>query len=128
MNALNIRTPADLRAFAYTALPVVSAFLVTNGTINDEQASLWGGLATALLGPVIAFVWARNVSTFRVAFYAVLGAVQAVVVGYGLATDDDFGLWAPIINLVVGGVAGGVASANTTNNDGRGRHRAVESA
>ena len=86
MSLFGVRSLADVRALLYTLLPVLSALLVTQGVLNENQASLWGGLVTALLGPGIAFVTARSVSTFRPAFYAMLAAGQALLVGYGLAT------------------------------------------
>lgn len=113
MNAINIRSWSDLRAFAYVALPVLMTFLVGQGYLNDNQAAQWSGLALAVLGPVLAAVMAKSVSTARTALYALAAAAQAIIVGYGLVTDDQIGVWMPIVNLVIGGVAGGVAAANT---------------
>lgn len=113
MNAFAIRSAADLRAFLYVLWPVISGLLVTNGALSDNQASLWGGLVLAVLGPVIAAVYARDLSTFRTAFYAVLAAGQAIVIGYGIATDEQIGLWLPLISAIVGVSTGGVAAANT---------------
>lgn len=113
MNLFNIRSAADVRAFAYVLLPVISTLLVGQGVVNDNQANLWAGLVTAVLGPVIAAFCARTVSAFRTAFYAVLAAGQLLVVGYGLATDAAFDTWMPLVVAVVGLSAGGVAAANT---------------
>lgn len=113
MNAINIRSWADFRAFLSVALPVVTTFLVTLGVVKQEQAALWIGLGTALLGPAVHFFMARSVSSFRMAFYAVLGAAQLLLIGYGLIDQASIGLWMPVISLIVGGSAGGVASANT---------------
>lgn len=113
MSLLDIRSAADVRAFAYTMLPVLSSFLVTTGVLNSDQAVLWSALVLAVLGPVIAAVYAKTLSSFRTAFYAVLAAGQALLIGYGLVTDAQVSLWVPIISVIVGGVAGGVASGNT---------------
>ncbi|QAU06560.1 holin [Gordonia phage WilliamBoone] len=113
MNLFTIRSWSDLRAFLYVILPVLSAFLVTNGTLTENQASLWTGLVTAVLGPVLAFVMARGVSTFRTAFYALLGAGQALLVGYGIWTGAELDVWMPLISTLIGAGAGGVAVANT---------------
>lgn len=109
----NIRTAADLRAALYALLPIVSTLLVTYGVLDEAKAALWAGVATAVLGPVIAAVQARTVSSFRAAFYALGAAVQAVVVGYGLVTDAQVGVWMPLVTALVGATAGGVAVANT---------------
>lgn len=113
MNLLEIKSWADVRALAYTILPIISTLLVTVGALSESEAALWVGLATAVLGPGIAFLMARSVSSFRTAFYALLTAGQAVVVGYGLATDAQIGVWLPLVSALIGGAAGGVASANT---------------
>lgn len=113
LNVFNIRTAGDLRAFLYVLWPVVATFLVSLGVTDQNEASLWGGLVFALLGPVIAFYNVRNVSTFRAAFYAVLGAVQAITIAYGLIQAADVAQWLPFITAIVGLLTGGVASANT---------------
>lgn len=113
MNALNIRTWADARAFAYVLLPVIATLLVSQGLVAADKIGLWVGLASAILGPVIAFLNARSVSLFRAAFYAVLGAAQAVIIGYGLASQALFDQWTPLVVAVIGLTAGGVAAANT---------------
>lgn len=113
MSLFNIRSLADLRAFAYVLLPVVSTMLVGYGVLDDGRAQLWGALVTAVLGPVIAAFNARTISAFRTAFYVTFGAVQALVVGYGLANDAQFATWMPLVVALVGLSAGGVAVANT---------------
>jgi len=113
MNVFTIRSWSDLRAFLYVILPVLTAFLVTNGALTDNEASLWSGLVTAILGPVIAFFMARGVNTFRAAFYALLTAGQAVLVGYGILHGGELDVWMPLISTILGGVAGGAAAGNT---------------
>lgn len=113
MNLLNIRSAADVRAFAYVLLPIASALLVSYGVLDDAQAAMWAGLVTAVLGPVIACIMAPSTEGFRRAFYAVLGAGQILLVGYGIATDAQIGVWLPLISALVGASTGGVAAANT---------------
>ncbi|QBP33257.1 holin [Gordonia phage BrutonGaster] len=113
MNLFNIRSWSDVRAFLYVILPVLSSFLVTNGTLTENEASLWTGLVTAILGPVIAFAMTRGVSGFRTAFYALLGAGQALLVGYGIWTGAELDAWMPLISTLIGAGAGGVAVSNT---------------
>jgi CHASE2 domain-containing sensor protein len=113
MSIFNIRSAADFRAFLYVLLPVVSTLLVGYGVVTDNQVQLWGALVTAVLGPVVAAFNAKSVSAFRTAFYTVLGAGQALVVGYGLATDAQFATWMPLVVAFIGLSAGGVAAANT---------------
>ena len=116
MSLFDIRSAADVRAFAYAMLPTLSSFLVTAGILKADQAALWSALVIAILGPVIAAVHAKTLSSFRVAFYALLAAGQALLIGYGLITDTQdaqVSLWLPVISVILGGTAGGVASANT---------------
>jgi hypothetical protein len=61
----------------------------------------------------MAFVFARNVNTGRAAFHALLAAIQAILIGYGLVSDADVTLWVPVLVSVFGFLTGGVASANT---------------
>lgn len=115
----NIKSLADLRAAAYALLPIVSTLLVTYGVLDETKAALWAGVATAVLGPVIAAAQARTVSAFRTGFYALAAAVQAVVVGYGIVTDAQIGVWMPLVTALVGAAAGGVAVANTDTSPAR---------
>jgi len=113
MSLLNIRSWADLRAFLYVAWPVVSAALLAYGVFDsDREAALWGALVAAVLGPVIAAFYARNLSAVRVAFYAVLAAVQAILIGYNISVDQ-VAHWVPLVSALIGLLTGGVATANT---------------
>lgn len=122
MNLLEIRSWADVRALAYTLLPIASTLLVTYGVLDDSEAVLWSGFVLAVLGPGVAYVMARSVSSFRTAFYALLTAGQALVVGYGLLTDAQVGVWLPLVSALIGGAAGGVANANTPTSSAFDRH------
>lgn len=108
-----IKSWADVRAALYTLLPILSTLLVGYGVFTADKAQLWIALVTAVLGPVIAAATTRSVSAIRTAFYALLGAGQAVVVGYGLTTDLAFARWLPLVVALVGTAAGSVATANT---------------
>lgn len=109
----NIHSWADVRAALYVLLPLISTLLVGYGVVTDDKAQLWAALVTAVLGPVIAAVQARSVSAIRTGLYALLGAGQAIAVGYGLANNAQFATWLPLVVVLVGGAAGGVAAANT---------------
>lgn len=113
MNLFNIRSWADARAFLYVLLPVISTLLVGDGVLTNDTATLWTALVTAVLGPVIAAFNAHSVSAFRTAFYALLGAGQALAIGYNLATQSLFDHWLPLVVAVIGFSAGGVSAANT---------------
>lgn len=119
MTLFNIRTWGDVRALLYVLLPVVTTLLVGNGVLTQDKANLWFGLVTAILGPVIAAIMARTLSLFRVAFYAVLGTGQALVIGYGLAETGFLDGWMPLIVALIGTATGGVAAANTETSTGR---------
>mgnify|MGYP001547294109 CR=1 FL=1 len=109
----NIKSWADVRALLYVVLPITATLLVSHGVFTDNQANLWSALVVAILGPVIAAFSAKSVSTFRTAFYALLGAVQSLVVGYGLTNPASLNEWMPLVVALVGASAGGVAAANT---------------
>lgn len=113
MNGFNIRSAADWRAAGYVLWPLVATLLVGKGVVSESQAALWGGLVAAVLGPVIAFVYARGADEFRAGFHALLGAVQALVIGYGIVSAAEIGLWLPLVTAGVGFLTGGVAAANT---------------
>lgn len=117
----NIRSWADVRAAAYALLPIVSTLLVGYGVMTADKVQLWAGLVTAVLGPVIAAINARTVSAFRTGFYALLGAAQALVVGYGLVSDAALQYWMPLVVALVGAAGGGVAVANTDTTPAAGR-------
>lgn len=117
----NIKSPGDVRAALYALLPIIATLLVSYGVFTEEKASLWIGLATAILGPAIQAVQARTVSSFRSAFYAVLGAAQAVALGYGVIQDGQVETWLPLITALVGTVAAAPAVANTDTTPADGR-------
>lgn len=125
MNALGFNSLADVRAALYQALPVLTALLVTLGVANSSQSTLWAGLATAIIGPGLAFINARNVSSLRTALYAILTAGQAVAIGYGLLGDAS--TWTPVVAAVIAAVGGGIAVVNTpvTSAFARGSNRGL---
>ncbi|WP_148281564.1 hypothetical protein [Tsukamurella sp. 1534] len=109
----NIKSWADLRAAAYALLPLISTVLVGYSVLDQQKATLWVALVTAVLGPVISAVQARSVSSFRTAFYAVLAAGQALAIGYGLLQDGQLDAWMPLVTFLIGGAAAAPAVANT---------------
>lgn len=109
----NIRTWADVRAVLYALLPLVSTLLVGYSVLDQQKATLWVALATAVLGPVIQAVQARSVSTFRTAFYALAAAGQALAIGYGLLAEGALEPWMPLVTFLIGGAAVAPAVANT---------------
>ncbi|WP_182349338.1 hypothetical protein [Tomitella gaofuii] len=111
----NIRTWADARAFLQTAAPVVMTLLVTNGVLTDSEASLWVGLVLAVASPALAR-W-NTIDGFRKWLYPVIGAANAVIIGYGIADAATVGMWLPVVTLILGGTVSGVANANTPTSD-----------
>lgn len=110
----NIKSWEDVRAALYSLLPIFSTLLVGYGVLTADKAQLWVALFTAVLGPVLAAVHARSVSAFRAAFYSILAAAQALVIGYfGLAAQVHFDHWLPLVVALVGSAAAVPAVANT---------------
>ena len=111
MLAVNIRSWADLRVFLQTAVPVVMTLLTTNSVLSNDQATLWAALALAIVSPALA-TW-NTLDGFRKWLYPVLGAANAIIIGYGIADVDTVGMWLPVVTLILGGSLSGVANANT---------------
>ncbi|RDB46206.1 phage holin [Tsukamurella tyrosinosolvens] len=111
-NALGLRTWGDVRAYGYVALPVITATLVSYGALDQESAALWAGLGTAILGPVIAWAMAPTADKARSGIHALVGAGQALAIGYGLLGPDS--PWVAAISALLGLLGAGLAAANTT--------------
>ena len=116
-NPLGINSAADVRAVIYHVLPVATALLVTAGVLSSTHAALWAGLVTAIAGPGLALYYARSLSNVRVALYAILAAVQALAIGYGI-TAGSIGHWLPVVSALVAALGGGVAVVNTPVSSG----------
>ncbi len=108
MDIFGIRSAADVRAFLYVLTPVVLAWLVSLGVLDNNASALWLGLATAVLSPLLAT--ANTVAGFRRWFYGVITATQAVLVGLGIFTDNQV---TPVVAIIVAVIGAGVAAANT---------------
>lgn len=97
----------NFRATIYTAAPAVLTALVGWGKLSQDNAVLVGALVTAFIGPALAAV--NSLSGLRTWFFGVLATLQPLLVGLGVATDQDI---TPIIAIVTAVVGAGVASAN----------------
>lgn len=110
MNALNIKSWADARAFLYVLAPAIVGLLVSYDYFDGSTGALVVALVLAILSPALAVI--NTQSGFRQWFYGILGAAQALVVGIGLVTDYQLAPWITLVGLVVGGVA--AANVDTT--------------
>lgn len=54
---------AKVRKRAYMVLPWVGSIMVAYGIMSDTMASLWIGLAGAIIGPIQGHVAAAHVDT-----------------------------------------------------------------
>lgn len=108
MNALNIRTWADARAFIHVLAPVLASALVLSGVADENLAAKIVTLVLAVFSPAIATV--NTVDGFRQWFYPVLGAISLILIYLGLFTEAQWNTWLPVISLILGA---GVAAANT---------------
>lgn len=113
MTALGVKTAADWRSNLYVWLPVLTGALVTAGVATEAQAALWAGLVVGVAGPAVMAWRSRTISTLRPVLYSVLGGVQALAIGYGLADDEHVGVWLPILATVIAALGGGLGGANT---------------
>ena len=118
MNALNIKSWADVRALLHVIIPAVMSLTVAYGFTNENNSVLIGGLLLALVDPALSIANTQN--GFRKYFYGILNAAQALLLGLGIFTDAQLG---PIVTII-GLVLGGVAAANTDTSASTGRHAA----
>lgn len=108
----NINSWADARAALQTFLPTLSALAVTYGVLDENQAGMWVALAASVLGPGISAFMTPSTAKTRTALYAVLGAGQALLIGYGIVQEAQVETWLPVLSMLIGGTAGGVSVAN----------------
>ncbi|MCV7174895.1 phage holin [Mycolicibacterium sphagni] len=101
MSIFSVRSWGQLRAFLYVVVPVVLVAL------HVSHADLWISLVLAVLAPSLAAV--TSVDGFRIWFYGVLAAAQAVILGLNIFTNAQISPWISVIGAVIGG---GVAAAN----------------
>lgn len=107
MNLLNIRSWADVRAFLHVALPAIAGVLAIAGYVTSDDANLWVALVLVVVDTGLSFL---NADGFRRALYPVLAVVGALLVRYGVTTDQTWALWTGLAPVLFGG---GVAAANT---------------
>mgnify|MGYP000582470053 FL=1 len=90
-----VRSWEQLRAFLYVLVPVVI------GALGVAHSEVWIGLALAVLAPTLSAI--KTVNGFRTWLYAVIAAIQAVLLVLDLATSVQISLWVPIIVAIIGG-------------------------
>lgn len=108
MNALNVRSWADVRALIHVGAPVISAALVSSGIANQHLSGLIVALVLAVLSPALAMV--NTVDGFRVWFYPVVGTVAPILIYLNFVSEFDYSTWLPVIAVFIGPA---VAAANT---------------
>lgn len=108
MNALNVRSWADVRALIHVGAPVISAALVASGVADQNLAGLIVALVLAVLSPALALI--NTTDGFRVWFYPVIGAVAPILIYLNFVSEFDYSTWLPVITLFIGPA---VAAANT---------------
>jgi hypothetical protein len=108
MNALDIRSWSDVRAFIHVAAPVFTALAVASGWTDENTATLVVTVILALISPTLATI--NTVNGFRLWLYPVLGAVSALLIYLGYLNQADWATWLPVLVLFIGPA---VAAANT---------------
>ena len=98
------RVPAEMRETAYRVAAGVLTFLTGFGLLDNNEGALWGQLVVATITALFALLY--STSNLRVALYALVGPVGAVLMGYGLLSDVH---WAVIVAAI--GQVFGVATA-----------------
>ena len=123
MSLFDLKTKEDVRNFVYALSPVIAAIAVSYGVVDEQQSVMWVAFVAAIVGPGLAAIFTRNVDTFRTAFYALLAAAQALLIGYGILTDEQIGVWLPLVSVVIGGTAGAVSTQHTITSPARASQR-----
>lgn len=96
--------PANAREAWYRIAAAIVMGLSAFGVLNGETVALWGQLAVATITLLFAALYATT--PLRVALYAVLAPLGAVLLYYGITYDEQ---WAIITASI--GQAFGIATA-----------------
>ncbi|AKF15210.1 holin [Mycobacterium phage Hurricane] len=105
---LGIRTWEDLRLQIHVLSPFAVTGMVTWGIADKAHAQMIVGLVLAVASPALAAWHTRD--GFRRWVYGILPPLQALIVGYGWATDSAL---TPIMAAVVALLGGALAAVNT---------------
>lgn len=108
MNLLTLRDYPGLRQWVQVVSAAVVAALVSYDWVSTSQAELWLALVAAVLPPALSAFNSANGR--RTIFYAVIASVQALVLGYDLATADQV---QPIVSILLAAIGGSVAVTHT---------------
>lgn len=117
-NVFNVRSLNDVVGLLYYVIPGVLGVLVIYGALDNNSALFWGGAATSIIQ--LIFQFARTADWGRRAIYTVLNLVNAGLLIYvaGWSPDNLTNLM-PLLAILLGGSAGGIASQNVnTSGDG----------
>lgn len=110
---LGIRTGDDVRAHLFIIVPYIMSALVAWNAVDADKAKLIAAFALAVVSPAFAFINTQD--GFRRWVYGLLPALQALLVGLGVATDNQI---TPIMAAVVAFLGGGLAAINTNISHG----------
>ena len=111
MNALNIRTWGDLRAFIHAAAPALAGVLLASAAFTAHTAQLVAAIVALVVAVTDASLSTINTPDgLRRWLYPVLAALGVVLVIVGLVTDAQWALVTAVVPILLGG---GTAAANT---------------
>lgn len=108
MNVIALRNYPGLRQWIQVVAAAVVAAAVSYNKATPSQAALWLALVAAVLPPALSAFNSANGR--RTIIYGAVGAIQALVLAYDLATPDQV---EPIVNIILAGIGGGVAVTHT---------------
>lgn len=121
MNALNIRTWGDLRAFIHSAAPALAGVLLASAAFTAHTAQIVAAVVALVVAVTDASLSTINTPEgLRRWLYPVLAAAGVVLVIVGLVTDAQWALVTAVVPILLGG---GTAAANTDTSPAAGRHR-----
>lgn len=108
MNLIALRDYPALRQWIQVVSAAIVAALVSYDWVTTSQAELWLALVAAVLPPALSVLNSANGR--RTLFYGVVAAVQALVLGYDLATPEQVD---PIVSILLAAIGGSVAVTHT---------------
>ncbi|QDF18246.1 hypothetical protein SEA_DAKITI_32 [Gordonia phage Dakiti] len=117
-NIFNIRSKNDFIGLLYYFIPLTMGLLVLYGALDNNTALFWGGAATSLIQ--LVFQYTRTQEFARRAIYLVLNLINAGLLVYVAGwTPQHLENLMPLLSLLLGGSAAGIASQNVnTSGDG----------
>jgi hypothetical protein len=108
--------PASVREAYYRVAAAGLTLLFAFGVLDANEQALWGQFAVGLITLVFALVYATT--PLRVALYAILGPLGAVLLYYGIVNDIRWALITAAVGQAFGIATAAAKTVQVINPDG----------